>query len=74
MASIVASLIVVEASQLPDASTVISLAILLSSVGITHMLKMPGTNARVVATNAMDIKAMAIVMVGVIDRLVVWLM
>ena len=66
-----ASLIMVEGDQLLDATIVASLAILLSSAGVTHMHKMPGPKVRVMATKAMAIRAMVLVMVVVIGRLMV---
>ena len=63
-----ASLIVVEGDQLLDATIVASLAILLSSAGVTHMHKMPGPEVRVVATKAVAIRAMVVVMVMVVGR------
>ena len=64
-----ASLIIVEGNQLLDATTVVSLAILLSSAGVTHMHKMPGPEVRAMVTKAMAIKAMVVVMVIVVGRL-----
>ena len=55
----------VEGDQLLDATIVASLAILLSSAGVTHMPKMPGPKVRVVATKAVAIRAM--VRVGIAD-------
>ena len=66
-----ASLIVVEGNQLLDATIVASLAILLSSAGVTHMHKMPGPKVRVMVTKAMAIRAMVMVMVMVMGRPVV---
>ena len=66
-----ASLIVVEGNQLLDATIVVSLAISLSSAGVTHMHKMPGSNIRVVATRTMAIRAVVMVMVVVVAGL--WL-
>ena len=51
-----ASLIVVKGDKLLDASIVISLAILLSSAGVTHMYKMLGPKVRVVVTKAVAIR------------------
>ena len=65
-----ASLMIVEGNKLPDATTVASLAILLGSSGVTQMPKMPGPKVRVVATNTMDVKAVVVVMVMFIGRLV----
>ena len=63
-----ASLIMVEGDQLLDATIVASLAILLSSSGVTHMHKMLGPEVRVVVTKAMAIRAMVVVMVMVMGR------
>ena len=63
-----ASLIVVKGDQLLDATIVASLAILLSSIGVTHTYRMPGHEVRVVATKAMAIRDMVIVMVMVMGR------
>ena len=64
-----ASLIIVKGNQLLDATIVVSLAILLSSAGATHMHKMPGPEVRVLATKTVAIRA--VVMVIVVGRLVV---
>ena len=61
-----ASLIMIEGDQLQDATIMASLAILLSSAGVTHMHKMPGSKVRVVATKAVAIRAMVMVMVVVV--------
>ena len=66
-----ASLIVVKGDQLLDATIVASLAILLSSAGVTHMHKMLGPEVRVVVTKAVAIRAMVVVMVMVVGRPVV---
>ena len=66
-----ARLIIVEGGQLLDATTMASLALLLSSARVTKMLKMLGPEVRVVATKAMAIKAMVIVMVAIMGRPVV---
>ena len=50
-----ASLIMGEGNQLLDATILASLAILLSSAGVTHMHKMLGPKVRVMATKAMAI-------------------
>ena len=60
-----ASLIVIKGDQLPNASTVVSLTILLSSAGVTQMPKMLGSNVRAMATKAIAIRAVVIVMVEV---------
>ena len=52
-----ASLIVVKGEQLLDATIVASLAILLSSAGVTHTHELPGPEVRVVVTKAMSIRA-----------------
>ena len=52
-----ASLIMVVSNQLPDATTVVSLAILPSNAGVTQMHKILRAEVRVVATKAVDIKA-----------------
>ena len=66
-----ASLIIFEGSQLLDATTVASLAILLSISGVTQMYKILGLEVRVVATKLTAIKLMIKAMVGVMGRLVV---
>ena len=66
-----ASLIVVKANQLLDATIVASLAILLSSARASHMHKMPGPEVRVVVTKTMVIRAMVLLMVMVVSRPVV---
>ena len=58
----------VKGDQLPDATTVASLAILLSSARVTLMHKMPGPEVRDMATKAMAIRAMVMVMVMVMGR------
>ena len=63
-----ASLIMVEGDLLLNATIVASLAILLSSTGVTHMYKMPGPEVRAVVTKAMAIRAVVIVMVMVVGR------
>ena len=64
-----ASLIMVEGDQLLDATIVASLAIFLSSAGVTYMHKMLGPKVRVVVTKAMAIRAMVVVvMVMVVGR------
>ena len=45
-----------------------SLAILLSSTVVTNMHKMPGSEVRVMATKAVAIRAMVVVMVVVVGR------
>ena len=65
-----ASLIKVKANQLLDATTVASLAILLSSGGVTQMHKMVGLEVSIVATKAMAIRAMVVVMVMVMVMVV----
>ena len=62
------SLIVVKGDQLLDATIVASLAILLSSAGVTHMHRMPGPEVRVMVTKAMAIRAVVIVLVMVMGR------
>ena len=59
-------MIVVKGDQLLDATIVASLAILLSSNGVTHMHKMLGPEIRVMATKAMAIRAVVIVMVVIV--------
>ena len=54
----------VEANQLPDATPVVSMAVLESSTGVTQMPKMPGYKNRVMATKAVAIKTVAMAMVG----------
>ena len=63
-----ASLIIVKGDQLPDATTMASLAISLSNAGVTQMYKMPGSEVSIMATKAM---AMIMVLVMVIERPVV---
>ena len=63
-----ARLIMVKGDQLLDATIVASLAILLSSIGVTHTHRMPGHEVRVVATKAMAIRDIVIVMVMVMGR------
>ena len=58
-----ASLIIVKGDQLLDTTIVASLAILLSSAGVTHMHKMPGPEVRAMVTKAVAIRAVVIVMV-----------
>ena len=65
------SLIVVKGNQLLDTTIVASLAILLSSAGITHIHKLPAPEVRVMVTKAVAIKAMVMVMVVVVGRSVV---
>ena len=62
------SLIAVKGHQLLDATIVASLAISLNSAGVTHMHKIPGPEVRVMATKAMDIRAVVVVMVLVVGR------
>ena len=61
----------VEGNQLPDATTVVSLAILLSNAGATQMPKIPVPKVGAMATKAMAIKAMVLAMVGVMGRLMI---
>ena len=63
-----ASLIVVKGDQLPDATTVESLAILLSSAKVTQMYKIPGPKVGVMATKAVAIRAVVMVTVLVMGR------
>ena len=58
----------VKGNQLLDATIVASLAILLSSAGVTQIHKIPGPKVRVMATKAMAIRAMVMVMVVVMGR------
>ena len=62
------SLIMVEGNQLLDSTIVASLAILLSSAGVTHMHQMLGPEVGVVATKAVAIRAVVMVMVVVVGR------
>ena len=62
-----ANLIVVEAYQLPDATTVASLAIVQSCAKVTLMPKTPRLEVRVMA-KAIDLKAMVVAVVRVIGR------
>ena len=66
-----ARLIVVVCDQLLDATIVASLAISISSTGVTHMHKMPGPEVRVMLTKAVAIRAMVVVMVVVVGRPIV---
>ena len=66
-----ASLIIVKGNQLLDTTIVASLAILLSSAGVTHMHKMPGPEVRAMVTKAVAIRAVVMVMVVVMGRLLV---
>ena len=66
-----ASLIIIEGNQLPDATTVESLAILLSNPGVAQMPKMLMPEVRFMATKAAAIKAVVMVMVMITDRPVV---
>ena len=63
-----ASLIMVKDDQLLDTTTVASLAILLSSAGVTQMHKMPGPKVRVVVTKAVAIIVMVMLMVMSVGR------
>ena len=65
-----ASLIIVEGDPLLDATIMASLAISPSSARANHMHKLPGPKVRAVVTKAMS-KAMVVVMVIVVGRLVV---
>ena len=60
------SLIVVKGNQLLDATIVASLAILLNSAGVTHLYKMLGPEVRVMASKAIAIRAIVVVMVVVV--------
>ena len=66
-----AGLIVVKGNLLLDTTIVASLAILQSSAGVTHMHKMPGLKVRVMATKAIAITAVVVVIVMVMGRPVV---
>ena len=66
-----ASLIVVEGELLLDATILASLAISLSSAGVSHMHKMLGNEVRVVATKAVAIRSMVVFMVIIMGRLMV---
>ena len=61
-----------EDNQLPDATIVASLDILLTSAGATQIPKMLGSNIKIMATKSMAIKVMVVVMVMVIGRPMVW--
>ena len=63
-----ASLIMLEGNHQLDATIVVSLAILLSSAGETHMHKMPGPKVRLMVTQAVAIRAGVMVMVVVMSR------
>ena len=56
----------VKGNQLQDVITMASLAILLSSAGVTQMHKMLYLKVRVMATKTMASKVMVVVMVMVI--------
>ena len=58
----------VEGNQLLDATIVASLTILLSSARVTHMHEMPGPEVRVMVTKAMAIRAIVMVMIGIVGR------
>ena len=66
-----ASLIVVEVDQLPDATIVASVVILLSSSGATQMPKMLSPEVRDTATKVVAIKTVVVAMVKVVGRPVV---
>ena len=66
-----ASLIMVKGDQLLDATIVPSLAILLSSAGVTHTHKMLRPKVRVMVTKAVAIRAMVVVIFVVVGRPVV---
>ena len=66
-----ASLIMVKGNQLLDATIVASLAILLSSVGVTHMHKMLGPEVRFMVTKAMAIRVLVMVIVVIMGKPVV---
>ena len=66
-----ASLIVVKGNQPLDATIVATLAIVLSSAGVTHMYKMPGPEVRVMITTAVAIRAMIVALFVVVGRFVV---
>ena len=61
-------MIMVKGNKLLDATIVISLAILLSSAGVTYMHKMLGPEVRVMASKAMAIRTLVIVIVMVVGR------
>ena len=63
-----ASIIMVEGNQLPDATTMASLAIFLSTAGVTQMPKMQGPKARVITTKAMATRTMVLALLGVMGR------
>ena len=58
----------VEGNQLLDAAIVANLAISLSSARVTHMHKMRGPKVRVMATKAVAIRTVVIVMVVIMGR------
>ena len=66
-----ANLIVVKSNLPLDNTSVASMAILLSSAGVTHMPKMLGPKVRVMATKAVAIRAVVVVMFVVVARPVV---
>ena len=63
-----ASLIVVKGDQLPDSTTVASLATSLSGARVTQMHTMSGPKVSIMATKAMVIMSMVIVIVVVMSR------
>ena len=62
------SLILVKGDQLPDATTVASLAISLSGAGVTKMHKMRVSKVKIMATKAIAIKAVIFAMVRVMCK------
>ena len=61
----------VKGNQLLNATITASLAILLSSDGVPYMYKMPWPKVRVVATKVVAIRAVVVVLVVVMGRLMV---
>ena len=66
-----ASLIMVKGSLLLDATIVASLAIFLGNARVSYMHKMPGPEVRAMVTKTMAIRAVVMVMVMAVGRLVV---
>ena len=62
------SLIVVKGNQLLDATIVAVLVILISSAGVPHTHKMPGSKVRVMVTKTVAIRVMVAVMVLVMGK------
>ena len=63
-----ARLIMLEANQLPDATTIASLDILQSTAVVSQTPKILGPKVRMVATKTVALKVMVVVVVGFIGR------